>query len=710
MLISWFDSCLLFVPRARNSFALLFQTIHPFCRRHRLTCMRIFFNLHTCWYFIFSFCSLVCAKEKLEINDKVNSVYHSIVRIEVVSERGSNGRMLKSGSTGSGVIIDQSGLVVTNHHVAGKATRLSCRLHNGEEISADLLGADALTDLAVLRLRLSERLQGSPPISYSEFGNSDAVKVGDICFAMGSPAGLSQSVTRGIISNLALISRQSGSFRLDGENVGELVRWLGHDAVIFPGNSGGPLVDENGLIIGINEVAIASLGGAIPSNLVQDIAKELATKGHIERSWYGFECQPLLNENEKGILISGIIEGSPAMQAGLMPGDLITHFAGEPVDARIAEDIPPFNQLTSSIPAGRKIKIKGIRDAKEIIWELTTKEREPAFHPEKEVRSWGLTLRDFTMMSSLESRRDNLQGAQVHTVAPGGPSYSAKPSLLPGDVIVEANRLPISSVKDLLMASKELTDGKKEPTPVLVRFERDLASYLTVIKIGPDPEENRPMEAWKPWLGVRTQVLTRDLAEALGLESNVRGIRISQVFPDTPAARAGISAGDLLFRVDGQIIQANKPEDYEVFGNMIKQYKTDSTISLSGKRADKEEQWTVTLDKRPTPSQELPEYEDESLELTVRELSFSDRIFQRLNDDQDALFVENVEPAGWSSLAGLRQGDLLLTVNGNAVGTVDDFVQEINACSKENSPHVIFFIKRGIHTLFIKVEPNWDPS
>ena len=137
--------------------------------------------------------------------------------------------MLKSGSTGSGVIIDQSGLVVTNHHVAGKATRLSCRLHNGEEISADLLGADALTDLAVLRLRLSERLPGSPPISYSEFGNSDAVEVGDICFAMCSPAGLSQSVTRGIISNLALISRQKGSFRLDGENVGELVRWLGQD-------------------------------------------------------------------------------------------------------------------------------------------------------------------------------------------------------------------------------------------------------------------------------------------------------------------------------------------------------------------------------------------------------------------------------------------------------------------------------------------------
>ena len=127
-----------------------------------------------------------------------------------------------------------------------------------------MLGADALTDLAVLRLRLEDRPTNVNPIQIAVFGDSDAVQVGDTCFAMGSPAGLSQSVTRGIISNLALISNRSSSFRLDGENVGELVRWLGHDAVIFPGNSGGPLVNENGEIIGINEVAIASLGGAIP--------------------------------------------------------------------------------------------------------------------------------------------------------------------------------------------------------------------------------------------------------------------------------------------------------------------------------------------------------------------------------------------------------------------------------------------------------------
>jgi len=650
------------------------------------------------------------ADQTVQINDRVHAVYRSIVRIEVVSERGSNGRMLKSGSTGSGVIIDPSGLVVTNHHVAGKATRLSCRLHDGEEIGADLLGADALTDLAVLRLRLEERPTEAKPLSFAKFGDSEKVQVGDTCFAMGSPAGLSQSVTRGIISNLALMSRQRGSFRLDGENVGELVRWLGHDAVIFPGNSGGPLVNEDGLIIGINEVAIASLGGAIPSNLAQTVAKELASNGKIKRAWYGFECQPSIDATLRGILVAGVIPNSPAEKAGIRSGDCITHFDGKPVEAKIPEDIPPFNQLIGSATIGKLIEIKGVRDGKKKTWRIKSTNRESAFNPEREVKSWGLTLRDLTLMSSLEARRDGLSGAQVHTVAPGGPSYSAKPGLLPGDVILEANGNPIGSVNELIRISRELTSGKTSFVPVLVRFERDLASLLTVIKIGPEPVENRPLEAWKPWLGVSTQVLTKDLSSSLGLNPNSRGIRISQVFPDTPAQRAGLMAGDLLFRIDGQVIQASKTEDFEVFGNMIKQYKTDSKINLSGWRAGKAFDWNATLDKRPTPSRELPEYEDQFLEFTVRELSFADRVFNRIDQQENALFVENVEPSGWTSLAGLKQGDLLLSINGKKVHSVDGFKKKMSTLGREKPPSVVFFVKRGIHTLFIEVEPQWEPS
>ena len=660
--------------------------------------------------FVLLITSSIFGKETTEINDRVHAVYQAIVRIEVVSERGSNGRMLKSGSTGSGVIIDSSGLVVTNHHVAGKATRLTCRLYDGEEVGADLLGADALTDLAVLRLRLEDRPEDAQSLTTAVFGDSDLVQVGDPCFAMGSPAGLSQSVTRGIISNLALISNRSGSFRLDGENVGELVRWLGHDAVIFPGNSGGPLVNQQGEIIGINEVAIASLGGAIPSNLAKSVSLELAEKGYIERSWTGLECQPFIQDTKPGVLISGVIDGSPAMVSGFLPGDLVTQVDGKKVLAKIREDLPLFHQIISALPPQREISFSGFRNDKPMKWALKTEKRQPAFHPEKELKNWGLTLRDFTQLSSLEAQRDGKTGVQVHSVAQGGPSYSSKPQLVENDVITEVDGQPIHKISDLIEITRERTAGQTEAVPVLVKFERNLANYLTVVKIGPEAEERRPLEAWKPWLGVGTQVLTAELAEAIGLPAQSRGVRLSQVFPNTPAERAGMKAGDLLFRIDGQIIQAYRPEDVEVFGNMIKQYRVDSTVGFEVWRDGEKIDLNATLDKRPTPANELPEYEDEELEYTVRELSFGDRVFLRIEPEEHALLVENVESAGWASLAGLRQGDLLLRVNGTNVHGIEQMNKVMDQIHQSKPERVVFFVKRGIHTLFIEIEPEWNPS
>ena len=131
---------------------------------------------------ILFFSAKISAKD-VTLNQEVQQVYKAIVRIAVVSESGSGGRMKKSRSTGSGVIIRKDGLVVTNHHVAGKATRLTCRLHDGEEVMADLLGADAMTDLAVLKLRSKELPAESKPLTVATFANSDLVKVGDVCFA-----------------------------------------------------------------------------------------------------------------------------------------------------------------------------------------------------------------------------------------------------------------------------------------------------------------------------------------------------------------------------------------------------------------------------------------------------------------------------------------------------------------------------------------------
>ena len=646
----------------------------------------------------------------LPLAQAVENVYPAIVRIEVVSEQGSGGRMMKSRSTGSGVIVSKDGQVVTNHHVAGKATRITCRLHDGEEVLADLLGADPMTDLAVLILRMKDRAPDSRPLTIANFGNSDQVEIGDVCFAMGSPAGLSQSVTRGIISNVALISPNSGSFRLDGENVGELVRWLGHDAIIFPGNSGGPLVDEKGFIIGINEVGIGSLGGAIPSNLADQVSQELAQNGMIARSWTGLECQPVLDPKEDGLLVAGIIKDSPAEKAGIKPGDIIKKYDGKKVMARIAEDLPVFNQLVYGMKVGKKIKISGLSKEKKMIWTLTTSSRESAFTKESELKSWGLTIRNFTLMSSLEARRSDKEGAQVHSVGRGGASYSAKPNLIPGDVITSIGGNPVKAVNDMVRITNIIIKGKEEPVPTLVSFERDLAQLLTVVKIGPESVENRPVQAWKPWLGVSTQVLTRELTESLNLPKSTKGVRIAEVFPRTPAEKAGIQAGDLLFRIDGQVIQAYRSEDAEVFGNMIKEYKPGSLALFSGLRHNKTLDLNVTLEKRPEPANELPNYEEETFEFTVRELSFGDRVNQRLQEKEPGLIIENVEPAGWASLAGLRQGDLILKVNGKTLSKVELFEWEMNRLIKDKSKQIVFFVKRGIHTLFLELEPDWDDT
>lgn len=649
------------------------------------------------------------AKEtKLTVNDAVDAVFPSIVRIEVVSEIGSGGRMKKSRATGSGVIISKEGVVITNHHVAGKATRITCRLSDGEEVMADLLGADPMTDLAVLLLRLEDRRKGAPELAYADFANSDEVEVGDLCFAMGSPAGLSQSVTRGIISNVAMISPRSGSFRLDGESVGELVRWLGHDAVIFPGNSGGPLVNEKGEIIGINEVGIGSLGGAIPANLAKSISSELIRSGYVSRSWTGLECQPVLDSNQSGILVAGVIEDSPADKAGFVPGDLIQTFSGKKVSALIPEELPLFNQLAYGMKIGRRVVSTGLRNGKKMTWKFKTERREPAYAKESELKSWGITARNFTLMSSLEARRKNPTGAQVHSVNRGGPSASAKPSLLPGDVIEKIGEERINSTEDLFRITHKITRGKTKPVPTLVTFERDQAILLSVINIGPENEENQPLQAWKPWLGVFTQVLTRELSEALELPRSTRGVRIAQVFPETPAERGGLTVGDLIFRIDDQIISAYRTEDSEVFGNMIKEYRTDSTIRLQGLRNAMPLDINVTLEKRPPPPNELPDHKDELFEFTVRELSFGDRVVARLKTNQHALMVDHVESAGWAELAGLRQGDLLLEIEGNSLRKISCFKTKMNELNTQQPKRIVFFVQRGIHTLYLELEPDWQ--
>lgn len=647
-----------------------------------------------------------------EVEDAIKKVYPALVRIYVVMEEGSDGRMKKMQGSGSGAIISTEGHVLTNHHVAGRGTRFVCTLSNREEIDATLVGTDALSDLAVLKLDLSTRRFKDQPLAVAGFGDSDQLKTGDLVFAMGSPGGLSQSVTRGIVANTAMIvPRHQIGLTLDGETVGELVRWIGHDAVIYPGNSGGPLVNPAGEIIGVNEVGIASLGGAIPSNLAKKVAAELIEKGSVTRGWIGVEVQPLLRSmaDQKGALVATVWKDSPAAKAGIQPGDFITAYQGTTLpDCHAAEDIPVFNAMVLNTAPGTEVTLTGMRDGKPQEWKLAAAVREPTLAKESELREWGLTHRDFTTVSALEKSRESKDGVLVDTVRAGGPSSEAKPALRGGDIILKVGGKPVKNRAELEAITAEFLKGVTEPKPLLVEFERDRQQFATVVKVGPVKDPVKPRLAEKAWMGVATQVITDELAAALGIPGK-KGVRVTALGPDSPAKKAGLVEGDLLLKLDGRVINARRPEDSEVFPELILSYPVDATVELSGMRDGQPQTWKVALAPRPIDDSELREYKDELFEFTARQLSTAqrDRAKELRGEDPAGVSVMKVEPSGWAALGGLAPDDIILTIDGAATNEIDALKAKLVSLRDTKPRSVVFGIRRGPRTHFLEIEPRW---
>ena len=650
----------------------------------------------------------VFAKADPQVEAAVQAVYPALVRIHVVAEEGDGGRMQKQRASGSGTIISPDGYILTNHHVAGRATRITVRLADRQEIRATLVGTDALADLAVLKIDRKNLRDPAAPLPVAKFGDSSALEVGDTVLAMGSPAGLSQSVTQGIVANTEMIA-PGGSMRLDGESVGELVRWIGHDAVIFPGNSGGPLVNLQGEIVGVNEVGIGSLGGAIPANLARKISEEIIASGHVERSWVGLYAQPLLKSSDAkaGILVGGMISGSPAEKAGLRAGDIITRCNGIEIAAsRALEDIPIFNRILLESGVGSEIVFDGLRDGQPMSWKAVSYVREPAEPREKELLSWGITARDVTELNAKELLRDDNKAVLVQSIRPGGAAAASKPAISPGDLILAVSNKPTPNLAELVRVSSEITAGKTEPVPVLVSYEHDGRNYLTVVKIGPEQEVDKPGLAKKAWIGIDTQVISTDLAAALGIAGS-KGVRVTQVHPGTSAEKVGLKMGDLLLKLDGAVIPTSRPEESDVFPSLIRQYKIGSEVVLSVRRGAEDLEIKLALDASPEGTSELDSYECKTLEFNSRDLGQVDRVSEKLAADFKGVLITAVTPAGWAALGGLFPGDILISLDGKPVDSVATLKPILAELEKNQRSSIVLFVRRGITTRYIELEPSW---
>lgn len=640
----------------------------------------------------------------------IGRVFPALVRIFVLSDNPEGGRIGKQPSAGSGAVISEDGYIITNHHVAGKARHLVCRMYDGEEIEAKLVGTDALGDIAIIKLDLSRR-KNKTPLAVAKFGDSDKVRVGDTVLAMGSPMAVSQSVTKGIVANTSLMLPSvfgDSGMKMDGENVGSLVRWIGHDAVIYHGNSGGPLVDLRGDIVGINEVGLASLGGAIPANLAKSIAEQIIKQGHVERSWTGIEAQarPKSLAVARGVLIGGVIAASPAARAGLQPGDVITKFDGEVVDAEIQEDLPAYNALEMSMPIGKKVALTVLRAGQEKKFQVQTTSRGRAENNDLELKDWGLTARNLTMLGAIEKKRTNTDGAEVTSIEPGGPAAATIPELKEGDVIVAVEGQPVKATEDLRRISAELLKDVTGQRAVQIVFERGVSQYLTLAKL---PHRETPPEETprKPALQMILQPVGVELAEALGIKS---GARVAFVFPGRGADKAGLRVGDILTRFDGDVIRCQQPEDVGQLLGRVRKYKIGAEVEFEFLRGKETRKTTLTLEADGPPVDELKRWKDRDFELTVRELTEMERVTQRIPEHIKGVRVDEVLAAGWAALAKVRTGDLLMAIDGTPTPDVDTAEKLLKAAAVKKVRQLVFFLRRGVHSFYAELEPGWDDS
>ncbi len=675
---------------------------------------------------VLSLASVVRAEDALqeEIRRARDKVYPALVNIQVVMEQYDSGRPVRFRASGSGVIVTPDGFAITNHHVAGDSRRLLCALASGEEIPADLVGTDPQADIAVIRLRLEDRKPGSPPLHHARLGDSGRVAVGDYVLAMGNPMSQSNSVSLGIVSNSR---RVNVAGVMDGEPVGAALLWIQHDALIIGGNSGGPLVNLAGEVVGINESMFGdprgggAFGMAVPANAAREVLKEiLATakiengkvveRGRVVRSWLGLSVQTLLPEmkqagQERGILVSAVMDGSPAAQAGLAPGDRILRLAGVETDGTRPEGIPLFIQLMSGLPLGSDVEVQYARGTETRSARMRPIEWEKRLGRETEFPRWGFTARQVTGPMARELKLDGATGALVTGVRQGGAFGTAKPPVAPGGIVRAVDGRMIRDMADLRTALSDLAAAGKECFPLEV--EAQGSRVLSVVEGREKPDFQRPREIAKAWLGIDIQIVTPELARVLGL-SGPGGIRVTQVYPEAPGAAAGLAAGDVYTTLDGETIPATRPGENDVFVQMIRRKSIGQTVELAGFRDGKPHVARAVLAATPMQPGDAPTHKDKLFEFVARDIVFADRVIRRWDKSVAGCVVESVESSGWAGWSGLAGGDLIQQVDAQPIAGVADLARAMERIGKERPAHVIVKVLRGGASQFVDIEPEWE--
>ncbi len=636
------------------------------------------------------------------------SVYPALVNISVVSQRFDGGRARRGPGAGSGVIVSPEGYVVTNYHVVGNTTRIICTTSDGKRFKAEVLVNDPLTDLSILKLDLDE-YDGELP--YAKIGDSDRLMVGDFVLAMGNPLALSSSMTLGIISNTSRVFTDFTGTEIqemefgDGDKTGIFTQWIQHDALILPGNSGGPLVNLQGEIVGINTRGGRGLGFAVPSVQMAEVYEAALAYGEVPRAWLGLRILPVEKAgHETGALISWVMPGSPAEKAGLKAGDRILSLNGYEIRAKFFEEVPLVLNTIASVKIEEELEIAFERKGERHIVRALPTKMEPFIGEQREVRTLGMTVQDITGPMALSRQLTTTEGVYVTGVRPGFPAEEARPRINSGDVIFKMNHQSVQSISDVFDLLGSLGEDQKS---VPVHLHRDNEEIITVLNLDKSERRRGAGELPRSWLGLTTQVVTPEVANALQ-QDDLRGFRITEILKGTLAAESKLKRGDIITAVDDTRLEAYRQQDVQELRRVIERYPIGSEIVLSVVRNGESLRISVELESTPDDPVVMKRAEQEEFEFAVRETTFMDGIERRWPDDANGVIVSEVTNGGWAHVAGLRLNDLIVNVQGEPTGSIDEFEDIMDRLTEEKQEIITIFLYRGHRTHFVFIEPDWD--
>ncbi len=375
-------------------------------------------------------------------------------------------------SLGSGFVIDPAGYVVTNNHVIADSDEVDVIFNDGTTLRAKIIGRDTKVDLALLKVNPPH------PLKAVKFGNSDKLRLGEWVIAIGNPFGLGGTVTAGIVSARNRDIRS-----------GPYDNYIQTDAAINRGNSGGPLFNLDGQVIGVNTAIISPSGGsigigfAVPSNTVAPVIAQLRQYGEVRRGWLGVKIQAVTDEvadslnikPPRGALVAGVDDKGPAKPAGIETGDVIVKFDGQ--DVKEMRDLP---RIVADTPVGKEVDVVVIRKGKEITKRVTLgrlkEEKEAALTPNKDnppqeqpavKKALGLDLADLTAaLRKKHHVKDGVKGVLITGVKPD--SEAADQHLVPGMVISEVQQDPVDTAADLEKRIAKLRKDGKQTVLLLV--------------------------------------------------------------------------------------------------------------------------------------------------------------------------------------------------------------------------------------------------